>query len=85
MAGSEELLTRFSGLLCSSLNRICMRGCVAARDGAIAASRSHGGDASDYLAAKYLAAWQYLLVDGMQGGLARSVISALSPEIAKWA
>lgn len=78
-ATAESLLRDFPLLLASSLNRICMYGCIAARDGALRAVTAHRGDRGDYLAAKYLAAWQYLIIDGFQGGLARSVISALAP------
>ena len=78
VASAEDLLRDFPVLLTSSLNRICMRGCVAARDCALKAVKAHGGDNGDYLAAKYLAAWQYLLIDGFQGGLTRSVISGLA-------
>ncbi len=75
---AEGLLRDFPLLLASSLNRICMRGCVAARDCALKAVKVHGGDHGDYLAAKYLAAWQYLVIDGFQGGLTRSVITGLA-------
>lgn len=80
-ADANELKREFSLLLASSLNLICMRGCVAARDNALKAVAAHGGDHGDYLAAKYLAAWQYLAVDGFQGGLTRSVISALAAPV----
>jgi hypothetical protein len=77
----EDLKREFSVLLASSLNLVCMRGCVAARDCALKAVTVHGGDHGDYLVAKYLAAWQYLAVDGFQGGLARSVISGLADAV----
>lgn len=67
-----------------AINRVCMRGCVSARDNAIKAVKSHGGSQEDYLAAKYLIAWQNLSMEGRQSSLARSIISALAPFINSW-
>jgi hypothetical protein len=63
------------------VNEACARGIVAARDAAISAVQRHGGDANDYLAAKYLVAWQHIGLVGSHTGLARAMIEALAPEI----
>ena len=57
---------------------------TAARDAAIEVLRSHSGDSRDYLATKFLVAWQNLAIIGSQTGLARAVISATTEEIAAW-
>jgi hypothetical protein len=81
----EAALERWCGGSClPALNRVCIGGCVAARDQALEAVKAHGGDYKDYLAAKYLLAWQNLLIEGRQTSLTRSVINALAPEIASW-
>jgi Phosphotransferase enzyme family len=66
------------------VNEVCARGIVAARDAAINAVQRHGGDANDYLAAKYLVAWQHVGIIGSHTGLARAVIESLAPEINAW-
>jgi hypothetical protein len=40
-----------------AVNKVCIGGCIAARDQALEAVKAHGGDYKDYLAAKYLVAW----------------------------
>jgi hypothetical protein len=67
-----------------AVNKVCIGGCVSARDQALQAVETHGGSPRDYLAAKYLVAWQNLLMEGRQTSLTRSVINALTPEIASW-
>ena len=66
------------------VNSACVRGMIAARDAAIDAIRTHGGTPNDYLATKYLVAWQHLGLIGSHTGLARAAITALAPEIAAW-
>jgi len=61
------------------INRLCARGIFYTRDYALEAVKAHGGDAGDYLAAKYLVAWQNLLLDGRQVSMSRSTITALAP------
>ena len=62
-----------------------MRGCIAARDEVLDLLEvSYLGDIRDYQAAKYLIAWQYLGVPGVQTALARAVLLALTPEILLW-
>lgn len=77
----NDIATKYSALLRSQVNRVCIQGCVMARDAALAAVRSHGGTEVDYRAVKYLLAWQSLAVDGLQVGLARGVIGALAKGI----
>jgi Phosphotransferase enzyme family len=79
-----DLKREFPDLFSCLTNEVCLRGCVAARDRALDAVRFHGGDVRDYLAAKYLTAWQCLILDGRQAGLCRSVIKALAPPILQW-
>jgi tRNA A-37 threonylcarbamoyl transferase component Bud32 len=67
-----------------AVNKVCIGGCIAARDQALKAVEEHGGDYKDYLAAKCLVAWQNLLMEGRQTNLTRSIINALAPEIASW-
>lgn len=84
MSDYDKLKRDFPESFRTSINRVCMRGCIAARDNAIEAAKSHGGAQEDYLAAKYLVAWQNLSMEGRQASLARSVISALAPMIDRW-
>lgn len=77
-ASFEELVSEFQLDGGPSTNKLCVHGCVAARDNALRAVADHGGDVSDYLAAKYLIAWQSLLMHGRQAILTRSIIRALS-------
>jgi hypothetical protein len=68
----------------STVNKVRIKGCITARDQALEAVKAHDGDYKDYLAAKYLVAWQNLLMPGRQTSLTRSIINALAPEIASW-
>jgi phosphotransferase family enzyme len=78
------LRERFPSFFQCHVNAACARGMIASRDRAIDALRAHHGDSSDYLAAKYLLAWQHLGLIGSHTALARAVIMALAPEIASW-
>lgn len=62
-----------------AINKLCLRAIFAVRDYAVKAVSAHGGDVEDYAAAKYLVAWQTLLLDGKQVSLVRSVIESLAP------
>ncbi|OGP25136.1 MAG: hypothetical protein A2X99_10845 [Deltaproteobacteria bacterium GWB2_55_19] len=84
LASKDELEKRFPGSFRSSINHVCLKGCVAARDQAIEALKMHGGSEKDYIAAKYLLAWQNLLMPGRQTSLTRSVILTLAPQIISW-
>ena len=55
-----------------------------ARDAALEVLQSHSGNSRDYLATKFLVAWQNLAIIGSQTGLARAVILATADEIAAW-
>lgn len=66
------------------VNGACARGMIAARDQVLEVVRTHDGDSRDYLATKYLLAWQHLGLIGSHTGLARVVIAALAPEIGSW-
>jgi hypothetical protein len=83
-ADVTALESYFGGSRLPGVNKVCIGGCVAARDQALEAVRAHGGSHKDYLAAKNLVAWQNLLMEGRQTSLTRSVINALAPEIASW-
>lgn len=78
----DDLQLEFPTFFQCHVNVVCARGMVAARDEAIEAVRAHNGGPGDYLAAKYLLAWQYFGLIGSHTGLARAVIAALSTEIA---
>lgn len=58
-------------------NRLCLHGCVAARRLAMEVLATFGGEILDYLAVKYLVAWQTLLMDHRQTNLSRAVIRAI--------
>ncbi len=64
------------------VNTACIVGMTAARDSAIEVLQEHGGDIHDYLAVKFIVAWQHLGIIGSQTGLARAVILATADEIA---
>ena len=66
------------------VNSACAAGMTEARDAAIDVLANHGGDVRDYLAMKFLVAWQNLAFIGSQTGLARAVILATADEIAAW-
>ncbi len=83
-AGDAELRSSFPGFYACRLNRIVMVGCLAARDAALRVLAVHGGSVEDYVAAKYLVAWQNLLMNERQTMMARSIIQALTPAISNW-
>jgi tRNA A-37 threonylcarbamoyl transferase component Bud32 len=78
------LVERFPELYRSHVNRACLQGCVAAREAAIAAVSHHRGGIEDYLAVKYMVAWQVLHMPRRHSGMARAIIQALAPTIASW-
>ena len=80
----EVLREGFPGFFRCHINAACAAGMTAARDAAIEVLRIHSGDSRDYLATKFLVAWQNLAIIGSQTGLARAVISATTEEIAAW-
>lgn len=80
----DALVGWYPDLLRPAVNRACIYGCTVARDKAIEAVRVHGGTASDYVAAKYLVAWQRLLLTRTQTSLAMGIIEALTPLIESW-
>ena len=73
-----DLAKNFPELFSSILNRVCLSGCVRARDAAIKVVTDYGGSAKDYFACKYLVAWQNLLMDGRQSVWSRATISAMT-------
>jgi hypothetical protein len=72
-----DLIERFETLGQWAVNRVCMHGMTEARNAALRVLKANGGNESDYYAAKYLVAWQALLVGGLQTGLAAAVIASL--------
>ncbi|MDE0356371.1 MAG: phosphotransferase [Gammaproteobacteria bacterium] len=80
----DVLRSSFRGFFQCHVNSACAAGMTAARDAAIEVLEKHGGDARDYLAMKFLVAWQNLALIGSQTGLARAVILATAEEIATW-
>lgn len=80
-AGADEgsLAQGRDVFLANAINRVCLAGCVAARDGALAAVEQHGGGQRDYLAVKCLVAWQSLVMHGRQYAVARGTLRALTP------
>jgi hypothetical protein len=83
-ASLASLEQRFARLYRCHVNAVCLRGCGVARDMALSVLSSYGGEAADYHAAKYLVAWQNLVMMGRQTGLARATIAVLAPEISNW-
>jgi hypothetical protein len=77
-ASLVDLTAQFPELFSSRVNRVCLFGCAQARDAALNVLAAYGGGRKDYLACKYLVAWQNLLMDGRQTAWARATISALS-------
>jgi hypothetical protein len=77
----DALEEQFPQFFQCHVNRACARGMVAARDHAIRLLYDYGGGPADYLATKYLVAWQYVGIIGMHTGLARAVIEALGDEL----
>jgi hypothetical protein len=78
----EQFVKTFGVALQPPINSLCMRAVFSVRDQALKAVLVHGGDDKDYVAAKYLVAWQSLLLEDRQVSLARSVIAALAPQFA---
>ena len=83
-ASYDSLSSEFPEMFKLSINCVCIKGCIAARDKVMEVIESHGGDKKDYLATKYLVAWQCLIIDELQKGLARGIIKTLSDEISGW-
>jgi hypothetical protein len=77
-ASADQLISEFAQQD-PAINALCIQGCVAARDAALAAVKHHGGSRDDYIAAKLVVAWQYLPFEERQFTLARAIIRALSP------
>ncbi len=80
----EALRDGFPDFFQCHINYACTAGMTAARDAAIEVLQGHSGDSRDYLATKFLVAWQNLGIIRSQTGLARAVISATAEEIATW-
>lgn len=77
-ASFDELRAEFDLDRGPMINKLCIHGCIAARDKVLAVLGEHGGSQLDYLAAKCLVAWQTLLMHGRQAVLTRSIIRAVS-------
>ena len=80
----DILRSSFQGFFQCHVNSACAAGMTRARDAAIEVLEKHGGDVRDYLAMKFLVAWQNLALIGSQTGLARAVILATTEEISAW-
>ena len=80
----EALRSSFQGFFQCHVNSACAAGMTEARDAALRVLETHGGGIRDYLAMKFLVAWQNLGIVGSHTGLARAVILALAEEIAAW-
>ena len=80
----DVLRSSFRDFFQCHVNSACAAGMTGARDAAIEVVEKHGGDVRDYLAMKFLVAWQNLAFIGSQTGLARAVILATAEEIAAW-
>ena len=80
----EVLRRGFPDFFQCHINAACAAGMTEARDAALEVLQSHSGDRRDYLATKFLVAWQNLAIIGSQTGLARAVILATAEEIAAW-
>ena len=80
----EVLRDHFQDFFQCYVNSACAAGMTGARDAALEVLGIHGGDFRDYLAMKFLVAWQHLGFIGSQTGLARAVILATAGEIAGW-
>jgi len=81
----DAISSCFPRQVASVTNRVCLEGCALARDAAIEAVTAHGGTQQDYVATKYLLAWQSLIIEGLNTALARGIIDVLSNEITSWA
>lgn len=80
-ATTDCLRKHFPNFFQCHVNTACAVGMTAARDSVIEVLGEHGGDHLDYLAVKFLVAWQHLGIIGSQTGLARAVILATADEI----
>ncbi len=80
----EVLRRSFQDFFQCHINSACAAGMTEARDAALEVVGSHGGNIRDYLAMKFLVAWQHLGFIGSQTGLARAVILATAEDIAAW-
>ena len=80
----DVLRSSFRDFFQCHVNSACAVGMTGARDAAIEVLEKHGGNVRDYLAMKFLVAWQNLGFIGSQTGLARAVIVATTEEIATW-
>ena len=78
-AGEQELRAHFGALHAPKINGVVVAGCIAARDRALEVVGAYGGSTDDYLAAKYLVAVQNLGMPGLNRGLARATVVALTP------
>ena len=83
-APMDVLRSGFPDFFQCHVNSACAAGMTGARDAALEVLENHGGDIHDYLAMKFLVAWQNLAIVGSQTGLARAVILATAEEIAAW-
>ena len=83
-APMEVLRGDFQDFFQCHVNSACAAGMTGARDAALKVLECHGGDFRDYLAMKFLVAWQNLGFIGSQTGLARAVILATAEEIVAW-
>ena len=79
----EVLRSRFPDFFQCHVNAACATGMVAARDTALRVLENHRGGIRDYLAMKFLVAWQNLGIIGSQTALARAVILATAEEVRK--
>ncbi len=78
------LSKRFPDFFECHVNAACAVGMTNTRDAAITVLQKHRGGHRDYLATKFLVAWQHLGIIGSQTALARAVILATADEIAGW-
>jgi Ternary complex associated domain 9 len=74
---ASNLIEQFAAISQWTINRVCIHGMVEARNVALQVLRVNNGNESDYYAAKYLVAWEALLVSDLQTGLAAAVIASL--------
>ena len=84
LVNRERLFADFPDLAHLNVNRVCLEGMILIRDAALDVVSKHGGDVRDYIATKYLVAWQSLLVEGLDVGLAKTIIDSLTDEIIGW-
>jgi len=82
----EELLKKYPQLAKSSVNRVCLHGCLLARNIGIKVLKKHNsldgkyvGGPADWVAAKLLVAWQNLSMEGRDQFLSRAIIDAIPP------